>query len=313
MTPNSKARSDIDKLLSKAGWLIQDAAHAHISAGPGVAIREFPLPGHGFADYLLYVNGLAAGIIEARRPTGATLSGVEIQSAKYSQGLPAAFAGLAAAVTVSPTSPPATRPVLPTAWIPEPRARPCVRCLPSTREMLAEWLSRHHVCRPNSPVGEGWGEGKPRAAEAPATYTAGGGTFLARLQTCPLIEEGLWPPRSPPSPTWKSRCARTVRALIQMATGSRARPHLHQLHLPADQVRRCPSGPVPGGIAAIWVIRRSRNSSNTSAFTTISSSAEYIVQRLSSNTLDTTARVCICTIQRMYSAAQRERAARGSR
>jgi len=30
-------------------------------------------------------------------------------------------------------------------------------------------------------------------------------------------------------------------------------------------------------------------------------SEEYIVQRLSSNTLDTTARVCICTIQRMYS------------
>jgi len=28
---------------------------------------------------------------------------------------------------------------------------------------------------------------------------------------------------------------------------------------------------------------------------------EYIVQRLTSNTLDTTARVCICTIQRMYS------------
>ena len=28
---------------------------------------------------------------------------------------------------------------------------------------------------------------------------------------------------------------------------------------------------------------------------------EYIVQRLQGNTLDTTARVCICTIQRMYS------------
>lgn len=34
MTPEQQARSDIDKLLSKAGWLIQDAAHAHISAGP---------------------------------------------------------------------------------------------------------------------------------------------------------------------------------------------------------------------------------------------------------------------------------------
>ncbi|MBW8369990.1 MAG: hypothetical protein K0M66_03275 [Thiobacillus sp.] len=30
-------------------------------------------------------------------------------------------------------------------------------------------------------------------------------------------------------------------------------------------------------------------------------SEEYIVQRLQGNQIDTTARVCICTIQRMYS------------
>jgi len=30
----------------------------------GVAIREFPLPGYGFADYLLYVDGMA---VESRR------------------------------------------------------------------------------------------------------------------------------------------------------------------------------------------------------------------------------------------------------
>jgi hypothetical protein len=33
-------------------------------------------------------------------------------------------------------------------------------------------------------------------------------------------------------------------------------------------------------------------------------SEEYIVQRLSSNNLDTTARFCICTIQRMFSMPQ---------
>jgi type I restriction enzyme R subunit len=54
-----------------------------------VAIREFPLnPGHGFADYLLYVDGKAAGVIEAKKQ-GATLTGVEVQSARYTQGLPA--------------------------------------------------------------------------------------------------------------------------------------------------------------------------------------------------------------------------------
>src|SRR5690606_22269619 len=53
-----------------------------------VAIREFPLKsGHGFADYLLYVDGQAAGVIEAKKQ-GVTLSGVETQAEKYTTGLP---------------------------------------------------------------------------------------------------------------------------------------------------------------------------------------------------------------------------------
>ncbi|HNC53198.1 MAG TPA: hypothetical protein PLO14_13330 [Accumulibacter sp.] len=47
-----------------------------------MALREFPLAeGHGTADYLLCVDGKAAGIIEAKRQ-GATLTGVEVQSAR---------------------------------------------------------------------------------------------------------------------------------------------------------------------------------------------------------------------------------------
>ena len=53
-----------------------------MSASRGVAIREFPLPGHGFADYLLYVDGKAAGVIEAKKQ-GTSLIGVETQSTKY--------------------------------------------------------------------------------------------------------------------------------------------------------------------------------------------------------------------------------------
>jgi len=58
----------------------------NISAGPGIAIREFPLT-VGEADYLLYLDGKAAGTIEAK-PEGHTLSGVERQSAKYISALP---------------------------------------------------------------------------------------------------------------------------------------------------------------------------------------------------------------------------------
>ena len=39
----------------------------------------------------------------------------------------------------------------------------------------------------------------------------------------------------------------------------------------------------------------------TSPYNNYKFTEEFIVQRLQDNTLDTTARVCICTIQRMYS------------
>jgi len=64
-----------------------DTRDADIHAARGVALREFPLPGHGFADYLLYVDNKAAGVIEAKK-AGVTLTGVETQSAKYTKGLP---------------------------------------------------------------------------------------------------------------------------------------------------------------------------------------------------------------------------------
>lgn len=86
MTPEARARQTINTLLTQAGWLVCDVASANIRAATGVAIREFPLNvGHGFADYLLYVNGKACGVIEAKKE-GATLSGVEVQSARYAQG-----------------------------------------------------------------------------------------------------------------------------------------------------------------------------------------------------------------------------------
>jgi type I restriction enzyme R subunit len=91
MTPEQRARSAIDALLTAAGWAVQDVRSADRHAARGVALREFELnPGHGTADYLLYVGGKAAGLIEAKRE-GATLTGVEVQSGKYAQGLPSSL------------------------------------------------------------------------------------------------------------------------------------------------------------------------------------------------------------------------------
>lgn len=91
MSPEEQARADIDRLLTAAGWTVVGVHDADLRASRGVAIREFALDrGYGFADYLPYVDGKAAGVIEAKK-RGATLTGVEIQSARYAQGLPASL------------------------------------------------------------------------------------------------------------------------------------------------------------------------------------------------------------------------------
>jgi type I restriction enzyme R subunit len=85
--PEDIARENIDRMLEQAGWAVHDVKQANLFAKKGVAIREFELKsGYGTADYLLSVDGKAAGVIEAKK-AGSTLTGVEIQSAKYSNGL----------------------------------------------------------------------------------------------------------------------------------------------------------------------------------------------------------------------------------
>jgi type I restriction enzyme R subunit len=86
-TPEQKARLEIDDDLVTTGWLVQDRDELDLTAGRGVAVREFSMKqGFGFADYLLYVDRKAIGAVEAKAE--GTLTGVEAQSAKYAAGLP---------------------------------------------------------------------------------------------------------------------------------------------------------------------------------------------------------------------------------
>ena len=85
--PEPRARRVIDANLEAAGWLVQDLDDLDLSAGRGIAVREFQMnPGFGQADYLLYVDFQAVGAIEAKAE--GTLTGVEAQTAKYAAGLP---------------------------------------------------------------------------------------------------------------------------------------------------------------------------------------------------------------------------------
>ena len=69
-SPEQQARQHIDAALDAAGWLVQNRAETNLSAGPGVAVREFKMAdGHGFADYTLFVEGKAVGVLEAK-PAG---------------------------------------------------------------------------------------------------------------------------------------------------------------------------------------------------------------------------------------------------
>lgn len=84
--PEQKARKRIDQMLEAAGWVVQDAKDANLYAGVGVAVREV-MTAAGPADYVLFVDRQAVGVIEAKRQ-GTPLSGVEWQTAKYQAHLP---------------------------------------------------------------------------------------------------------------------------------------------------------------------------------------------------------------------------------
>jgi type I restriction enzyme R subunit len=81
--PEQLARDEIDRQLLACGWLVQDKKSFNLAAGLGVAIREFQTS-VGPADYVLFVGGKPAGLIEAKRQEeGVRLTMVEDQSTEY--------------------------------------------------------------------------------------------------------------------------------------------------------------------------------------------------------------------------------------
>jgi type I restriction enzyme, R subunit len=86
LTPEQRARQQIDAQLVACGWVVQDYKSVDFSAGLGIALREAPLKS-GPCDYLLLVDRKAVGIIEAKKE-GTLLSIVAEQSANYAVNLP---------------------------------------------------------------------------------------------------------------------------------------------------------------------------------------------------------------------------------
>ncbi|MFI6032420.1 DEAD/DEAH box helicase family protein [Amycolatopsis magusensis] len=80
-----QVRRIIDRMLTEAGWAVQDVSETNLYVSEGVAIREASIAS-GRADYLLYVDRKLVGVIEAKRE-GMSLQGVDQQSDRYATGL----------------------------------------------------------------------------------------------------------------------------------------------------------------------------------------------------------------------------------
>lgn len=83
MKPEDKARIIIDQKLVAAGWIVVDKKNYNPSAGLGIAVREFQTK-TGPADYILFVNRIPIGVLEAKRDEeGENITAHERQTDRY--------------------------------------------------------------------------------------------------------------------------------------------------------------------------------------------------------------------------------------
>ncbi len=265
--PETLARQKIDQQLTACGWIIQDRKAMNLHAGRGIAVREFPLD-TGEADYLLFVDRKAVGIVEAK-PEGTTLSGVAEQAGQYVVGLPANIPHVSLPLPFQYESTGAET-LFRDNRDPAPRSR---RVFAFHRpETLAEW-----------------------AADV--------STFRARLrQFPPLVTTGLWPAQIEAVRNLEeSLAADNPRALIQMATGSgktvTAISAIYRL-IKFGKARR-----VLFLVDRTNLARQALK--EFQGFTTPDDGRKfnelYNVQRQESNAIDPVNKVVVTTIQRLYS------------
>lgn len=266
-TPEAKAREVIDRLLTDAGWTVQDYGKHDLNAGRGVAVCYYPLS-TGDADYLLAVDRKFLGVVEAKAE-GITLSGVESQSAKYGKGLPPALSCWRKPLPFLYEST-GVETYFTDLRDPDPRSRPVYGF--HHPETLLEWV------------------GEPDS-------------FRRRLQILPSLEQGsLWDCQVEAiKGLEKSLTGNRPRSLIHSATGSGKTfmmvNAVWRLLKYADcrrvlfLVDRNPLGKQTETEFKQFTVPHDGRKFNEI----------YNIQRMSSSHIDKAARVVICTIQRMYS------------
>jgi type I restriction enzyme R subunit len=288
--PEAKAREKIDLLLVQAGWLVQDREDMNLTAGDGIAVREFKLEKHhGYVDYLLFVDGNALGVVEAK-PAGYSLTSVEFQAKKYVDGLPDSLTAPQKPLPFTYIST-GEETVLINMLDPQPRSRPVFTF--QRPETLREWLGADTL--------DGW------LKQSGGFYTRADdtkpSTLRARLRAMPPVElPGLWPNKVQAIVNLeKSLFDDRPRALIQMATGT------GKTLLAVTEIYRLIK--FGGARRVLFLVDRANLGEQAEkefqGFRTPDDNRKitelYNVQRLTSNTVGLSSKVVISTIQRLYS------------
>jgi type I restriction enzyme R subunit len=268
MTSETKARQLIDQKLAQAGWIVQDMQQLNLGAGGGVAVREYATD-TGPADYVLFVDRVDCGVIEAKKDTaGENLTVAETQTERYASArlkwrkdsapLRFLFEATGQIIHFTDNADPA------------PRSREVFHFY--RPEQLAEWLAQpdtlrarlQHMpplptqnlraCQVSAVTGleQSLAKNKPRALIHMAT--GAGKTFTAITAAYRLL---------------KFAGAQRILFLVDTRNLGKQAHQEFMAYTPPDDARK---------------------------FTEL-----YNVQRLASSRIDPHAQVCISTIQRMYS------------
>lgn len=276
LSAEDRARVIIDRKLADSGWVVQTAKQMNLAAGRGVAVREFILkPPHGRADYLLFVDRKPVGAIEAK-PEGQTLTEVELQSAKYGDGLPV---GVSAPVLPLPFRYESTgiESRFTNMQDPVARSRAVFDGYFHRPETLAGWIA-DLVAAPSK------------------------GTFRSRIIAMPGVDDSnLWTVQTEALTNLEASLrANRQRALVQMATGAgktyTAATESYRLIEHADAKR------------VLFLVDRSNLGKQARGEfqrfdipgTSRKFSEVFNVQHVLGGSIDPVSRVCISTVQRMY-------------
>ncbi|MFI3197468.1 MAG: type I restriction-modification enzyme R subunit C-terminal domain-containing protein [Methylococcaceae bacterium] len=269
MPPEIKARQLIDQKLERAGWMIQDMKQINLGACLGVAVREYPTD-TGPADYVLFVNREAVGVIEAKRDeAGENLTVTERQTERYANAtlkwrvqttpLPFLFESTGQIIRFTNGRDPIPRsrelfhffkPEQLGLWLAQPDT--LRRRLAEQMPVLPERNLRN--CQVSAVTGleKSLAQNKPRALVHMAT--GAGKTFTAITSVYRLLKFGG---------------AKRILFLVDTRNLGKQAHQEFMAYSPPDDGRK---------------------------FTEL-----YNVQRLASSTIDPHSQVCISTIQRMYS------------